>query len=149
MNRLLICSLFSAVSLSLSACAASITFEKVPLQVAATSIEVQVADTTAKRMRGLMEQFPVKNGMLLLNDEPREMILWMKNTPSDLDVAFIDASWHIVKISQMQANTETLHPSGQDVIGALEMPLHWFSEHQVKVGDKISNCERFKSSCAK
>ena len=37
MNRLLICSLFSAVSLSLSACAASITFEKVPLQVAATS----------------------------------------------------------------------------------------------------------------
>ncbi len=149
MNRLLISSLIAAVGLSLSACASTITFEKVPLQVAATSIEVQVADTVAKRMRGLMEQYPVKNGMLLLNEEPREMILWMKNTPSDLDVAFIDASWRIVKISQMQANTETLHPSGQDVIGALEMPLNWFSQHQIKVGDKVQNCERFKASCSK
>ena len=149
MNRFIIGSLFAAVGLSLSACASTITFEKVPLQVATATIEVQVADTAAKRMRGLMEQYPVKNGMLLLNDEPREMILWMKNTPSDLDVAFIDASWRIVKISQMQANTETLHPSGQDVIGALEMPLNWFSEHQVNVGDKISNCERFKTSCSK
>lgn len=148
MNRFIFGSLFAAIGLSLSACASTISFEKVPLQVATAMIEVQVADTAAKRMRGLMEQYPVKNGMLLLNDEPREMILWMKNTPSDLDVAFIDASWRIVKISQMQANTETLHPSGQDVIGALEMPLNWFNQHQVKVGDKISNCERFRASCS-
>lgn len=147
MNHLPFCCMFAALGLSLSACASSVTFEKVPLQVASTTIEVQVADTTAKRMRGLMEQSPVKNGMLLLNEQPRDMVLWMKNTPSDLDVAFIDASWRIIKITQMQANTETLHSSDQEVIAALEMPLHWFSQHQIKVGDKVQNCQQFKSSC--
>lgn len=147
MNRLFSFAVVGTMAASMFACASTISFQLMPLQVATQTIEVQVADTTAKRMRGLMEQKPLINGMLLLNEQPRDMILWMKNTPSDLDVAFIDASWHIIKITQMQANTETLHASEQPVIAALEMPLHWFAEHQIKVGDKVQNCQQLKDSC--
>lgn len=132
---------------SMSACATSITFEHISVRIGEQTIEVQVADTTEKRMRGLMEQQPVRHGMLLLNEQPRQMVLWMKNTPSDLDVAFFDEKWRIVKITQMQAQTETLHPSDHEVLGALEMPLHWFSEHQIKLGDRIQNCEHYPTSC--
>ncbi len=132
---------------SMTACASAVQFNKIPLTVADQTITVQVADTVEKRMRGLMEQSPVTHGMLLLNEQPRDMVLWMKNTPSDLDVAFFDSNWRIVLITQMQANTETLHPSGRAVLGALEMPLHWFSQHQVKIGDKIQNCQLYPTSC--
>lgn len=132
---------------SITACASQVQFNKIPLTVADQTITVQVADTLEKRMRGLMEQKPVTYGMLLLNEEPRDMVLWMKNTPSDLDVAFIDSKWRIVLIKHMQANTETLHPSEQPVLGALEMPLNWFAEHNIKVGDKIKNCQLYPVSC--
>lgn len=124
-----------------------VEFSLVPLQVGDQQIEVQVADTIEKRMRGLMEQQPVVHGMLLLNDEPREMVLWMRNTPSDLDVAFVDSQWTIVSIQAMQANTDTLHPSNVPVIAALEMPLGWFDKHQIRIGMRVQNCKRWPASC--
>lgn len=129
--------------LCLTACKAagfSETFALVQLQINGHKVQVQLADTVAKRSQGLMGQTPLKHGMLLLLQQPAEMVLWMKNTPEPLDVAFIDVNWRIVAIKSMQANTETLHPSGQVVRAALEMAPGWFAQSGVQVGDLVVYC---------
>ncbi|WP_306521220.1 DUF192 domain-containing protein [Rheinheimera sp.] len=129
--------------LSLTACNAASFSEKfnlVQLQINGNKVQVQLADTVAKRSQGLMGQTPLKYGMLLLLQQPAQMQLWMKNTPESLDVAFIDVNWRIVAITSMQANTETLHPSGQVVRAALEMAPGWFSKSGVQVGDSVVYC---------
>lgn len=122
-------------------------FPLIPLQAGSQSLQVQLADTLERRMRGLMEQAPVLNGMLLLYESPRPMTLWMKNTPTALDVAFINPDWQISKIQAMAANSEDLHESPGDVIAALEMPQGWFAANGVKVGQKIRSCQALPTSC--
>ncbi|MDZ7870959.1 MAG: DUF192 domain-containing protein [Rheinheimera sp.] len=122
-------------------------FALIPLQAGSQTLQVQLADTTERRMRGLMEQAPVLNGMLLLYESPRPMTLWMQNTPTALDVAFISPDWQISKIQAMAANSEDLHESPGDVIAALEMPLGWFAANGVKVGQKVRSCQALPVSC--
>lgn len=130
------------------ACQAEVRFDLIPLTVDNMQLQVQLADTVEKRMQGLMYQQPVLNGMLLLYDQPQPMTLWMKNTPTSLDVAFINPDWTISKIVSMQANSETLHPSDQDVIAGLEMPQGWFASHQIIPGMRVYNCQLLPQSCA-
>lgn len=143
--------LFSFLTLlSLTACHAaglSQTFNLVQLQVKDQQIQVQLADTPAKRSQGLMGQSPLKHGMLLLLQQPAEMVLWMKSTPESLDVAFIDRDWRIVAIRAMQANTETLHPSEAIVLAALEMPSGWFNKANIKAGDQLIYCPDQPQRC--
>jgi len=145
--------LFSILTLlSLTSCHAaglSQKFSLVQLQIKDLQIQVQLADTPAKRSQGLMGQSPLKHGMLLLLQQPAEMVLWMKNTPESLDVAFIDTNWRIVAIRAMQANTETLHPSERIVRAALEMPPGWFDQANIKVGDQLIYCPEQPKLCKK
>jgi hypothetical protein len=122
-------------------------FDLVQLQVSHRLIEVQLADNTSRRGQGLMGQSPLLHGMLLLQDEIKPMVLWMKNTPEPLDVAFISPDWTIVSIKQMEAYSETRHPSGSPVIAALEMPLGWFTAQNIQIGSKIIYCPAMPTSC--
>jgi uncharacterized membrane protein (UPF0127 family) len=116
-------------------------FELVQLRVGSSVQQVQLADTEAKRRQGLMGQIPLQHGMLLLHQTPKRMVLWMKNTPSALDVAFIDSNWNIVGLTQMQPFSEDLHESPGQVLGALEMPLGWFAKANIAVGQQLSICK--------
>jgi len=120
-------------------------FELVQLQIGSSIQQVQLADNMAKRQQGLMGQIPVKHGMLLLHPAPINMRLWMKNTPSALDVAFFDANWKIVGMTQMQPFNEEFHHSPGPVLGALEMPLGWFAKANITVGQQLTLC---KTQCA-
>lgn len=115
-------------------------FELVTVKIGNEVQQVQLADNEAKRRQGLMGQIPLQHGMLLLHQTPKSMVLWMKNTPSALDVAFIDANWTIVGMTQMKPFSEELHESPGPVLGALEMPLGWFAESKVQLGQKITLC---------
>lgn len=141
--------IFALLILPLWSCQAEIHFDLIPLTVGTQQIRVQLADTVEKRMRGLMFQQPVVNGMLLLYETPQEMVLWMKNTPTPLDVAFIDQQGIIQKISRMAANSETLHPSGGAVIAGLEMPQGWFAANDIKPGMQVKSCVYIPASCGK
>ncbi len=115
-------------------------FSLVTVQLGDKLFQVQLADTAAKRSQGLMGQIPLQHGMLLLHQTPNPMVLWMKNTPSALDVAFIDANWQVVGITQMQPFSEDLHASPGPVIGALEMPLGWFDKTKIRLGQRLILC---------
>lgn len=139
--------LLLATASYLTACQAKVEFQQIPLQVGTMQLQVQLADTMEKRMRGLMFQQEVKHGMLLLYPTPQPMVLWMKNTPTALDVAFINAQWRISKITAMAANSEQLHESDGPVIAAFEMPQGWFSQHGIVVGTPVSSCSSLPQSC--
>ncbi len=124
-----------------------IKFALVPLQLGAYQIKVQLADTTEKRMQGLMGQKPIENGLILLYEEPRIISLWMKNTPSALDVAFIDTDWRIRQINQMEPFSLMTHQSNEPAIAALEMPLGWFKKHQISVGMTVHFCPAKPQYC--
>lgn len=115
-------------------------FELVTVKIGNEIQQVQLADNEAKRRQGLMGQIPLQHGMLLLHQTPKSMVLWMKNTPSALDVAFIDAHWTIVGMTQMKPFSEELHESPGPVLGALEMPLGWFAKSKVQLGQKLTLC---------
>lgn len=64
--------------------------------------EVRVADTDARRARGLMfvRRLPKHQGMLFLFGEPQPVSMWMQNTYISLDMLFIATDGRIARIAQ-------------------------------------------------
>lgn len=73
-----------------------ITFEtaQVTLKTASQDIffTVEIADTSAKRSKGLMkrEVLAIDHGMLFVFEEEKMLSFWMKDTPLPLDIIFFD-----------------------------------------------------------
>lgn len=73
-----------------------ITFEtaQVTLKTASQDIffTVEIADTSAKRRKGLMkrEVLAIDHGMLFVFEEEKMLSFWMKDTPLPLDIIFFD-----------------------------------------------------------
>jgi uncharacterized membrane protein (UPF0127 family) len=124
-----------------------VKFELVPMQVGHQIITVQLADTNDKRLQGLMGQETLENGLVLVYDKPWRIKLWMKNTPSALDVAFIDENWMISQINQMEPFSLVVHESIKPSIAALEMPLGWFKANQIEIGATVHLCHKEKEYC--
>jgi uncharacterized membrane protein (UPF0127 family) len=125
---------------SLPACA-SPSGPRVILESGGKSLTVQVelADTDAKRERGLMfrKELPDGQGMLFLFDEEGEHTFWMKDTLIPLDLIFVDASGRVTGIIA-QARPLTLQPrSGGPSRMVLEVPGGWAAAHGVRVGDRM------------
>ena len=66
---------------------------------------VEIADDEAERQRGLMERPPLADdrGMLFQFPDVRERGFWMRNTPSPLDIIYIDPRGRIVSIAKNAA----------------------------------------------
>ena len=65
-------------------------------------LEVQIADTEPRRIRGLMFQdmLPYDQGMLFVFDEPGHRSMWMLNMQFHLDLIWFDESGNIVEITK-------------------------------------------------
>ena len=77
-----------------------------------------------QQMRGLMfrDEVPPLSGMLFTYDAPRPLSMWMKNTPTSLDMLFIDADGVIRGIeAETVPFSETVITSPASVTGVLEI----------------------------
>ena len=80
--------------------------------------------TAEDERRGLMYRtsLPPAGGMLFMNEAPRPMQMWMKNTLIPLDMLFFAGDGHIVNIIEnAEPQTLTIRPSDGPVMGSLEL----------------------------
>lgn len=103
-------------------------------------VQVEIADTDAKRERGLMfrKELPEGRGMLFLFDEDGEHSFWMKDTLIPLDLIFVDSSGRVTGIVA-RARPLSLEPrSGGPSRMVLEVPGGWAEAHGVRTGDRMT-----------
>ena len=65
--------------------------------------DVEIADDSAERARGLMyrRELPEGQGMLFIYEDPQPVAFWMKNTLIPLDLIFMDATGLVRHIHPM------------------------------------------------
>ena len=88
------------------------------------TFKVEVADTNRARRRGLMARKHLNHdeGLLIVYGEPREMRMWMKDTPLTLDMIFIrqDGAVHRVEPRVAPFSEHTVYSQGA-VVACLEL----------------------------
>jgi len=80
----------------------SVEFPRGTIMVDDIVLEVQIADTQPRRIRGLMfqDQLPFDQGMIFVFNEPGIHSLWMINMQFSLDMIWFDENGSIVHIEQ-------------------------------------------------
>ena len=101
---------------------------------------VFIADTSARRQRGLMYAtgLPPANAMLFIFDDPPvHGGFWNDNVPIDLHVAFLDAEGRIMEFVTLEARSQEIRRPSQPYSYALEMPAGRYAELGIGVGDRL------------
>ena len=120
-------------------------FPKSTLQIATPDarlhkIDVWVADTDARRMRGLMfvEHLADDAGMLFIYPYPQPIGIWMKNTPLSLDILFITAEGRVHRVAENATpqSTDTI-PSNGVVLGVIELKAGSAARMKIAPGAQV------------
>ncbi len=103
---------------------------------------VEISNDEPKRQRGLMFRPPLEDDRGMLFEWPgepaREQSFWMRNTPSSLDIIYIDPQGKIVSIaSHTTPFSEAPIPSNGPANGVLELRAGRADEIGAKPGDKV------------
>ena len=80
----------------------SVEFPRGTIMVDDVPVEVQIADTEPRRVRGLMfqDQLPYDQGMIFVFAEPGLYSLWMLNMQFHLDMIWFDENGKVVHIEK-------------------------------------------------
>lgn len=101
---------------------------------------VEVADDEEERERGLMFRTDLKDNsaMLFVFDETRLVTMWMENTPSALDMLFLDKSGriHAIRENAVPFSRDTIS-SGGPVKFVVEVKAGTARRLGLKIGDKV------------
>jgi uncharacterized protein len=148
---LMIRSLFLSLALAFVACdsrqvssapVAELGIEtRFPVRMGVVLGQLQIAATDLEKARGLMgvTKLTDEQGMAFMYDAETRMSFWMKDTPLDLDIAFIARDGTVLEVRTMTAgDTETTSSTTDQVRFAIEMRAGWFGHFGVKAGDKIN-----------
>jgi len=140
----------AALALSLAGCAGAQTPTDAagrplePLTIVTDTGEhkflVEIADDDAKRARGLMFREPLADdrGMLFQFPVASEQGFWMRDTPSSLDIIYIDPRGRIVSIAKHTTPfSEVSIPSNGPANGVLEVRAGRADEIGAKPGDRV------------
>lgn len=104
------------------------------------TVAVEVADTDARRARGLMfrERLPPGAGMLFVFPDETVRAFWMKNTPLPLDMLFIGADGRL-KGCVERAEPFTLTPRSipEPARYVLEVNAGFCARHALAPGDRV------------
>jgi len=104
-------------------------------------IEVEVADTVEKRIKGLSKRESVeeKKGMLFVFKKPGYYPIWMRKMNFPLDIVWINENFEIIDINR-DVSPETFPKHFRSSIPCqyvLELKSGATDKYNIKVGDKI------------
>lgn len=117
-----------------------VTFLKEDARQPLKKIDVEVANTSTERSKGLMfrKEMDDENGMLFIFEKPDMQSFWMKNTILPLDIMFIDSSGVIDTIYRKTIPySERSLPSRRRVQFVVEVNGGWSDKNGVKENDLI------------
>lgn len=149
-RRILLAAILPAVVL-MTACAQKAPLDAggrplEPLTVVTASGEhsfmVEIADDDASRQRGLMFRPPLPDdrGMLFQFPAATEQSFWMRNTPSSLDILYINPQGRIVSIARHATPySEAPIPSNGAANGVLELRAGRADEIGARPGDQVKH----------
>jgi uncharacterized membrane protein (UPF0127 family) len=103
-------------------------------------LTVVVADNAEAQRRGLMwrQDLAPRDGMLFDFLQPKDIAMWMKNTPISLDLLFIAQAGEVVYIKHRAApHSLDLITAGQEVRYVLEINGGEAEELNFAIGDRI------------
>ena len=101
---------------------------------------VEYAITPEEKAKGLMfrKSLPKRGGMLFIYQKPRQITMWMKNTPLSLDMIFINRRGVIRYIEEKtQPNSTRQIHSGGKVSAVLEVAAGTVENLGIRVGDQV------------
>ena len=104
------------------------------------TFQIEIADTTSTRARGLMyrKSLPSDQGMLLVYPTPQRVSIWMKNTYIPLDIFYVGRYGEIVSIvTDAKPLSLKSMPSAVDVLAVLELNAGESAKRGIKVGDQV------------
>ena len=125
-----------------------VEFPRGTIMVGDKILEVQIADTEPRHVRGLMFQneLPFDQGMLFVFDEPGPKSMWMLNMQFPLDIIWFDEDGNIVSISkdvppcQTPSEIMTCESDGatsRDAKYALEVTAGFVDEFEIDKNSKL------------
>jgi len=99
------------------------------------TVVVELARTADERAQGLMyrEDVPEGTGMLFIFEDSQIRSFWMANTYVPLDIAYMDSSYTILDILQMEPLVTDGYQGSAPAMFALEVPQGWFAAHDIAV----------------
>jgi uncharacterized protein len=104
------------------------------------SYELEIADTDIERSAGLMfrTDLPKNRAMLFNFGQTRPVSMWMKNTPSPLDMLFVDDNGVVVAVAK-NTTPQSLNviSSPVPVLYVLEINAGQAAANNIKAGDKL------------
>ena len=102
-------------------------------------LDLEIPSTPEAFSAGLMfrESLGKDSGMLFVFKEVGEKSFHMTNTTIPLDIAFINEDGIIESIKELKPLDETHVFSDAKVLYAIEVNRGWFTENNVRVGDKV------------
>ena len=103
------------------------------------NLDLEIPSTPEAFSAGLMfrESLGKDSGMLFVFKEVGEKSFHMTNTTIPLDIAFINEDGIIESIKELKPLDETHIFSDAKVLYAIEVNRGWFTENNVRVGDKV------------
>jgi len=126
-------------------CPEKVDFRTVSIRINSKPYDFKLATSKCQLSQGLMDMSldQIQNGMIFAFPVSSKWAFWMKNTPVDLDIAFVSENLEIVSIQEMKKESKpdflmTNYKPDQDVKYAIEVPKDFFKLNNIKVGDKIS-----------
>jgi hypothetical protein len=102
-------------------------------------IDVEIAERTADRWRGLMfrEKMDENQGMLFIFPAEETLSFWMKDTPLALDIIYLNADRTIVTIRKNTVPySEESVPSDVPAKYVVEVNAGFADRHRLEPGDK-------------
>lgn len=111
-----------------------------PVRQGSVDTRLRFAVTDLEKARGLMgtAQLPDTEGMAFLYERAQRASFWMKDTPLDLDIAFVSAEGVILEVRTMRAlDLTAVESKSNDVRLAVEMPAGWFERQRVTAGARV------------
>lgn len=136
------------ILLLLSACSSNdypepYDYEHIQVILSNVVVDVEVADTYEKIMRGLMyrDELGELEGMIFIFAQEDPKAFWMKNTTIPLDIIFVNSTMHIVKIHEAVPCTEDpcgVYPSEKPAQFVVEVNKGFSEKYGVEEGMKIT-----------